>query len=99
MTEIRIGIVGAGWIAASHASALDQIPSVRLLAVCDRDRGRASALAEPRGARVYADWEELLAREQLDAIWVCTPPLAHRDPAVSASPGHLKITQRSTALT
>jgi myo-inositol 2-dehydrogenase / D-chiro-inositol 1-dehydrogenase len=33
---------------------------------------------------VYSAWEELLAREELDAVWVSTPPLHHRAPAVAA---------------
>lgn len=84
MVISRVGIVGAGWIAGQHAAALDTIPSVRLVAVCDPDLGRAGALAAPRGARAYGDWGTMLERERPDAIWICTPPLAHREPAVAA---------------
>jgi predicted dehydrogenase len=54
-----------------------------VVAVCDLDRGRAERLAPP-GAAVYERWEELLERERLDALWVCVPPLAHREPTVAA---------------
>lgn len=81
---IRVGLVGAGWIAQRHAPALDAAGDVELEAVCDSDLGRAQAVAGPRGARAYARWEEMLERESLDAVWVCTPPLAHREPAVTA---------------
>jgi predicted dehydrogenase len=80
---LRVGLVGAGWVADDHVSILGRIEDAELVAVCDLDRARAEGLAPP-GARVYADWRLLLDREELDALWVCTPPLAHREPAVAA---------------
>jgi predicted dehydrogenase len=81
---VRVGMVGAGWIAGLHAAALDAMPLVRLVAMTDADPARAAALARPRGARVYPDWQGMLDGERLDAIWICTPPLAHREPALAA---------------
>jgi myo-inositol 2-dehydrogenase/D-chiro-inositol 1-dehydrogenase len=40
---------------------------------------------------VYERWEELLERERPDALWVCVPPLAHRDPAVAALAGGVDV--------
>ena len=45
---------------------------------------RAEAIAGPRGAQAYTRWEEMFEREELDLVWVCTPPLHHRGPAVMA---------------
>jgi myo-inositol 2-dehydrogenase/D-chiro-inositol 1-dehydrogenase len=84
VATVRAGIVGAGWIAGLHAATLDAIASVRLVAVCDPDLARATALAGPRQARAYTGWEAMLEGERLDAIWICTPPLAHREPALAA---------------
>ena len=83
MNPLRLGLVGAGGIAKDHIAALTRFEGAELAAVCDLQRDRAERLA-PRGARVYERWEDLLDREQLDALWVCTPPLAHREPAVAA---------------
>jgi predicted dehydrogenase len=80
---LRVGLVGTGWIGADHAAALGRLDGVELAAVCDVDRARAESLA-PDGARVYERWEELLDRERPDALWVCTPPLSHREVAVGA---------------
>ncbi len=86
-----MGIVGAGWIAQSHLRVLESLDGVDVVAVCDLDRARAGALAGGAAAlaggaavRVYTDWRELLDREDLGALFVCTPPLAHREPAVAA---------------
>jgi myo-inositol 2-dehydrogenase / D-chiro-inositol 1-dehydrogenase len=83
VNSLRLGLVGAGWIARDHVAALTKFEGVELAAVCDLQRTRAEHLAPP-GARVYERWEDLLERERLDALWVCTPPLAHREPAVAA---------------
>jgi predicted dehydrogenase len=81
---LSAGLIGAGWIAERHLAVLDKAADVRLAAVCDTDLARAQAVAGARGAHAYRRWEELLEREELDVLWVCTPPLHHRGPAVEA---------------
>jgi myo-inositol 2-dehydrogenase / D-chiro-inositol 1-dehydrogenase len=84
VSAIRVGIVGAGWIAQDHRRVLDSVVDAELVAVCDLDRERAETLAAGTGARVYPDWRDMLDREDLGALIVCTPPLSHREPAVAA---------------
>jgi predicted dehydrogenase len=79
---LQVGIVGAGWIAADHRVVLEKLGH-EVAAVCDVDRERAEALTRGR-ARTYADWHDLLEREELDAVWVATPPRHHAGPAVAA---------------
>jgi myo-inositol 2-dehydrogenase / D-chiro-inositol 1-dehydrogenase len=81
-SPLRVGIVGAGWIAADHRAVLGNLGH-RLVAVCDVDRDRAEGLARGTAA-VYEDWRELLDREELDALWIATPPRLHAEPAVAA---------------
>lgn len=82
---IRAGIVGAGWIGARHAGVLAERTDAVVAAVCDLDVDRASRVAASAGgARVFADWREMLDGADLDALWICTPPLTHADPAVAA---------------
>jgi predicted dehydrogenase len=83
MERLRAAVVGAGWIAADHIGELVRRDDVHVVGVCDLDRARAEALAPP-GAEVYERFDELLDRGQPDALWVCTPPLAHREPALAA---------------
>lgn len=77
---MRVAIVGAGWIAAEHAANLRRIEGVELVAVCDVDPTRARSLAGE--AATYDDWQTMLERERLDAVFVCTPPLTHREVAI-----------------
>src|SRR5215813_5171178 len=77
-------MVGAGWIAQEHRRVLGSMAGAELAAVCDIDLQRAETLAAGTGARTYRDWRDLLDREDLGALVVCTPPRSHRDPAVAA---------------
>ena len=81
---MRVGVIGAGWIAEEHVAILGRLEHAELVAVCDLDEARARELAD--GATTYTDWHELLERESPDAVFVCTPPLVHRDVAVDV--GH-----------
>ncbi|RBI85441.1 oxidoreductase [Rhodosalinus halophilus] len=76
-TELRAGLVGAGYIADWHAAAIAASPGARLVAVADRAAHAAEALAERHGARAYADVAEMLARGGCDIVHVLTPPASH----------------------
>src|SRR5579885_2695877 len=74
----QIGFLGTGYIAGWHAEALRAVRGVRLAAACDRDEGRARALAARYGVdRVYTALDEMLAGPRLDALHVLLPPDAH----------------------
>ncbi|MBE7162104.1 MAG: Gfo/Idh/MocA family oxidoreductase, partial [Williamsia herbipolensis] len=63
---LGIGIVGAGFIAESHAQAARAHPGLRVAAVFDRDPGAAAALAARHGASVASDLDALLADPAVD---------------------------------
>ena len=85
MTDpLRAGIIGGGWIARVHVPAIDAEPGLELVAACDTDSERAEAISGPRGGTAYTRFEEMLEHEQLDVLWVCTPPLFHRGPVEAA---------------
>jgi predicted dehydrogenase len=81
---LRAGIIGGGWIARVHVPAIDAAPGIELVAACDTALERAEAIATPRGGRAYARYEDMLEREELDVLWVCSPPLFHRGPVEDA---------------
>lgn len=75
--SVRIGIVGAGSVAARHAGVLGGIEDVEIVGVADVDPERAAALAARHGARVYDGHDRLIDEGVLDALYVCVPPFAH----------------------
>jgi myo-inositol 2-dehydrogenase/D-chiro-inositol 1-dehydrogenase len=91
MDPLRVGIVGTGWMAAAHQRVLEATADAEIVGVCDVDRERAAAFAGEGGASVYSDWRDLLDLEDLGALFVCTPPLVHREPAVTALEQRLPV--------
>jgi myo-inositol 2-dehydrogenase / D-chiro-inositol 1-dehydrogenase len=81
---LSVAIAGAGGIGSRHAVTLAQTPGVRLAAVADPDAFRLAHVAEKTGASIYQRWDEMLEREKLDALFVCTPPAHHAAPALAA---------------
>jgi predicted dehydrogenase len=81
---VRIGFIGAGAIAQHHVAILVEEPGVTVAAVCDVDEQRTGLFVDWTGARAFTDWEEMLATEALDALFVCTPPVHHAAPASAA---------------
>jgi myo-inositol 2-dehydrogenase/D-chiro-inositol 1-dehydrogenase len=88
---LRVGFAGAGAIAEHHLGVLREQPGVVIAAICDVDGRRADAMAEQTGASSFSDWKAMLAVEQLDALFVCTPPLHHARPAVAALAAGLPV--------
>ena len=76
---LGIGIIGAGVILQNHALAYRGLPELaRLIAVSDIDQGRATAAKREHGFQhSYADYRDLLNREDIDVVSVCTPPHVH----------------------
>ncbi|MDQ6882984.1 MAG: Gfo/Idh/MocA family oxidoreductase [Candidatus Dormibacteraeota bacterium] len=80
--DVRVGIVGAGWIAEQHVATLRKLANVEIVGVCDIDQGRAKALAG--SAPTYGAWRDLISGAKPEVLLVCTPPLTHREVAVPA---------------
>lgn len=73
----RCGIVGCGGIAQVHGETLYRLPGVKLAACADIRPERAAAMGEKYGCRAYSSLEEMLEKEELDALHICTPHYLH----------------------
>ncbi len=80
----RVGFIGAGIIANRHIGNLLAFEDVHVVAVTDLQVERARVAAARCGATAYTDYAEMLARERLDAVYVCVPPFAHGAPEDAA---------------
>lgn len=81
---MRVGVIGLGWIGGRHVALLGRLAGTDVVAVCDSDEQRMMQVARVTGATPYRSWEALVDHRALDAVFVCTPPAAHRGPAVAA---------------
>jgi predicted dehydrogenase len=83
VSTVRIGMVGAGAVAARHVRTLLAMDGVEVAAVADPALERAKELAAEAGAAAYPNHMELLAAELLDAVYICVPPFAHGAPELA----------------
>ena len=71
---LRLGFVGAGWIAALHLEALARLGRTELVAVVSRTVEGAGALTGRWGGTPYPDLDRMLDEARLDVAYVCVPP-------------------------
>ena len=83
-STLRIAFVGAGAVAARHATALQTFDDAHVVAVADPLVERADELAAGWGAAVYSDVRDMLERARPDALYICVPPFAHGEPEAAA---------------
>lgn len=86
LTPVRIGLIGAGRIGASHASVVARrVPEATLVAVADPRPGVAAAIAEPLGARGETSVEAVLTADDVDAVVIAASSVAHAELIVAAA--------------
>ena len=83
-STLRFGIIGCGVIGSTHAEAIASLPDAQLVAVADTGPANAQRLANTYGARAYTNLQEMVAREELDIVNICTPSGYHREHACAA---------------
>ncbi len=75
---VRVGMVGLGLVAAAHYKGYASHPAAQVAAVCDLDRARAEQFARDRGIpQVYTNYEEMLARADINTVDIGTPTFLH----------------------
>ena len=87
MKKLGIAIVGAGAVSGAHVGGYLAAEDCEIRAICDRDTERAKKLAESFGladAFISGDYNEVFARDDIDAVSICLPPALHCDAAVAA---------------
>ncbi len=92
--ELRIGLIGCGFMGRTHSNAYKRIGDffpelnhkIVLKAVCSRSANKVQAFAEQWGYESFeTDWKALVAREDIDAVDICTPNDSHAEIAIAAA--------------
>ncbi len=80
---INIGIVGLGPISTvRHIPSLLQIEGVKIKGICARSRTQERLeLANSIGASFYQDYPRMVKSESLEAVYICSPTVHHREMA------------------
>ena len=83
--ELRIGLIGCGDIATHNATGIALAPNARLIACFDPVAALAAELALEHGADVTGSVEEMLDRQDLDAVFLSVPHHLHAPLAIQAA--------------
>ena len=105
---INIGLVGYGFMGRTHTNGYKRVndffPELShrpvLKAVCGRNKDRVTAFADQwQYETTETDWRELIRRDDIDAIDICTPNNAHAEIAVAAAEaGKIILCEKPLAL-
>ena len=91
---LNIGLVGYGYMGRTHSGSYKRVAAWHcdlghrpvLKAVCGRTEDKTKAFAEKWGYESYeTDWRELIKRDDIDAIDICTPNDQHAEVAIAAA--------------
>lgn len=91
---IRIGLIGTGLMGRIHTNGykrlMDFFPEYEyapvLQACCSRNPDRAQAFADQWGYKsIETDWRTIIARDDIDAVDICTPNDKHAEIAIAAA--------------
>jgi predicted dehydrogenase len=105
---LRIGIAGYGVMGKAHTYGYRVAPMLRRLPVTPvvtvmsgRDAAAAGAAARAYGVpEIVTDWRELISRDDVDVVDICTPPGTHAQIATeAAAAGKAVLCEKPLALT
>jgi len=85
MKEYGVGIIGCGMISEFHASSINDIPNARIVAAADFVEDKVKAFSEKHNCEPYTDYNEMLQRDDIHIVSVCTPSGTHLDPALACA--------------
>lgn len=96
---VKVGVIGLGFMGVTHLKAYQQVPSARLVAICDAVRlpadgnlaSVAGNLASTSDLKLdmsvvngYREYEALLANPEVDLVDICLPTPLHAPVAIAA---------------
>lgn len=76
--------MGAAWIADAFATGVQKHTTQQIIAVASRTPGKAESFATKFNIESHDNYEDLLAREDIDVIYIPTLPTQHKDHALMA---------------
>ena len=81
---MKIALVGVGGMGGVHLGVYKGMADIELVALCDIRMDMLKEKAAGLSAKLYADYDEMLAAEKPDMVDICTPTYLHAEMAVKA---------------
>ena len=84
-SDLRVGVIGLGFAGSTHLDAFTALPGATVVALAGQEPARLAELGESRGVpHLYADWHDLVARDDLDIVSIGVPNDLHHPIAMAA---------------
>ena len=77
MKRLGVGVIGVGFWGRNHARVYKELKNTKLVGISDLDRNKAKKLAEKYGCKHYGKNDDLLKKEEINAVSICTPTSTH----------------------
>ncbi len=81
---MRTAIIGAGLQCRRRAPVLVESKEDQLVAIASKELAHAEAMASRFDCEAVRTWEEIVRREDVEAVIVCTPPHLHAEISIAA---------------
>lgn len=93
MKKLRMGMMGAGFIARPNGEALIAQQAVALVAISNPTIAKAQKVAADLGIKcaIYGNYDDMLTSERLDAVLINLPHHLHRDAFVKCAQSGLDV--------
>src|SRR6266571_963848 len=85
MKPLGVGVIGCGNMGASLATSAATLDNVKVVCVSDVDATRGNELATKLSVEYDPDYRHMLAREDVEAVLIASPPYLHAEMAVAAA--------------
>jgi predicted dehydrogenase len=98
--EIRLAVIGCGGFGLYALQQFAQVPGVKLIGMAGTNRQAAHAAAQRFGIPDIQSVQQLLARADVDLVYIATPPFLHYPQAMAAlEAGKHVICEKPLAMT
>lgn len=84
MSKLRIGIVGSGGMAQHHTDRFSKLDTAEVIAIASRNTQTGMQLAEKYGVAFIPNWHDLIQRDDVEGVVICTHNDSHGEIAVAA---------------
>ena len=82
---LNIGFIGVGSISSVHLNYLKSRNDIRIAALSDISTDLVKDKQNSYGGNAYLDYNEMLKKEKLDAVWICTPSDIREAPLIACA--------------
>jgi len=84
--QYRVGIIGCGRVAGMHFKGWNELKNVDVVAVADINEDALKRFSKQYGVvNTYTDYKDMIAKEDLDIVSICTWPSSHAEITINAA--------------